>query len=228
MLNVLALATVIGLIVVGLFITNLTTETQALKSRVKFDSSIVRLHDAETGRFFCSGVIISNTRMLTAAHCVVDASFFGVSVTKRVEIRLQDNKPIGLFADYEAANGRQDLASLTGDFRGLDKRPVITNSAELNRIFMDPASKIVMCGYPNSGPLRCNYITQVGRKVFFMSGEGWLYPGMSGGPVIDQATGAVLAVNTAVTEDGKVVLSPLIELFDNLRLNEAPNKQQAD
>ncbi len=223
-LNVVAIVSAVTILVISLTLANVRLETKVLQSR-SMDSSIVRLHDASTGRFFCSGVIISTTRMLTAAHCVIRESFFGIAKLESVEIRLQDNKPINLIATVEAANPRQDLAVLKGDFRGFDSRPVITNSSVLNDIFLNKSSKIVACGFPNAGPLRCSRLINVGRAIFFFAANGFLYPGMSGGPVIDLKTGSVIAVNQAVTEDGRAIVSPLIELFDQLGLNESPDKQ---
>jgi hypothetical protein len=222
-LNIAALISLISIITLGVVIANIKTELRPLQ-RKNIDTSIVRLHDVRAGRFFCSGAVISPTRILTAAHCVIEAGLFGtVSLTDSVEIRAQDGKPINLKATVEAANPRQDLAILKGDFRGMDIRPIVTNASEINRIFMNPASKITMCGFPDAGPLRCSRIEKVDRTIFFFAGAGFLYPGMSGGPVIDMNTGAIIAVNQAVTQDGRAVVSPLIELYDQLGIHESSN-----
>jgi secreted trypsin-like serine protease len=46
--------------------------------------AIVRLHDAETGRFFCSGSVISDKYVLTASHCVVREGLFSLTPVERV------------------------------------------------------------------------------------------------------------------------------------------------
>lgn len=223
LLNVSLLILVLVIVIVGVLLNNVRIETRALISR-NVDTSIVRLHDADTGAFFCSGVVISNTRILTAAHCVFRQGLFGESVAvDKVEIRTQTNKPMGIIANFEAANARQDLAILSGDFRGMDQRGVVSDTAQLNSIFMNSNIDVVACGFPDGGRLACSHITDRDRILFFFSAKGYLYPGMSGGPVIDMTTGKVIAVNQAVT-DSRVVVSPLIELYDNLGLNEKPKQ----
>lgn len=221
--------TVLAIVVVAITVTilNLKLENKVIEFKQKalerqLDTSIVRLHDLQ-GRFFCSGVVISESRILTAAHCILRESLFGMEAVPKVEIRTQSNSPRQLYATPEADNDREDIAILKGDFRGLQVRPIIVDSAKLNSIFMNPDSKIIACGYPAGGPLRCSHVDQVDRMLFFFSARGWLYPGMSGGPVFD-GSGNVIAVNQAVTEIGRIIVSPLIELFDNLGLNESANK----
>lgn len=179
------------------------------------DTSIVRLHDVETGRFFCSGVVISDTLILTAAHCVVRESFFGVDVIRRVEIRTLDGKPLGLYAELQAANPRQDVALLTGSFDAFDKQEVETNPQAIEDSFLH-SRHLKACGYPAGGLLTCSAITKASHMNFGFTADGWLYPGMSGGPVIDEETGKVIGVNTAVA-DTRVYLSPTVELFNQLR-----------
>lgn len=209
-LAVLALAVSIAFILIA----NQRIETLALAARVP-DTSIIRLHDVETGEFFCSGVVISNTRIVTAAHCLVVPGLFGYEVRREVEVRDRDNSPGKIIAKFESGNPRQDLATLKGNFQKFDQRPIITAADTLNRIFLS-GRNLLACGYPEGGALRCSPFQQRHRTLFFFSGTGYLYPGMSGGPVIDEDTGAVIAVNQAVNEAGEAIVSPLVELFENL------------
>lgn len=221
-----AINALLGLVVVSILI--LISQVRALRkaalelSSTRVDTSIVRLHD-EKGRFFCSGTVISNHRILTAAHCVVqDFGFYGTMVIAKVQIRTQDNKVVG-YAVVEAANPRQDLAMLRGEFTALDKRQVMTNMNEISDAFLKLPAKILACGYPDAGPLRCARISYLDRENFAFAGRGGLYPGMSGGPVFDLRSGKIIAVNTAV-EGNHVILSPLIELYAQLGLNESTDK----
>lgn len=180
------------------------------------DTSIVRLHDVSTGRFFCSGVVISKTEILTAAHCVVRESFFGADIVRRVEIRSIDGQPLGLFAELINANPRQDVALLSGTFDVFDHMNVETRPQAIENSFLH-SSHLKACGYPAGGALVCSTISRAKHMNFGFTADGWLYPGMSGGPVIDEDTGLVIAVNTAVADD-RVYLSPTVELYNQLGL----------
>lgn len=198
----------------------LRAEQKAQASR-RIDTSIIRLH-SEQGRFFCSGTVISNHRILTAAHCVVQDFGFFAAVISKVQIRTQDGAIVG-WATVEAANPRQDLAIVRGEFTKLDKREVMTNTTEINEAFLRWPAKVRACGFPDAGPLRCSDISRIDRENFSFAGRGGLYPGMSGGPVFDLRSGKVMAVNTAV-QGNRVILSPLIELYNQLGINESSDK----
>src|ERR1700676_2800334 len=55
---------------------------------------LVRLHDRATGRFFCSGSVISDRFILTAAHCVVDKSKESLDI----EVRTDKNEKLQVYA----------------------------------------------------------------------------------------------------------------------------------
>lgn len=180
--------------------------------------SIVRLHDPETGAFFCSGVVVGNHTLLTAGHCTVGNTLFGNAPgTVIAEVRDASEEPTGIMATLAGASARADYAILEGDFtsfavRGHDVTPFgILDNIENN------ARSIMACGYPYGGKLFCGAVTDRRMMGFSIAGHGYLYPGMSGGPVIDVATGKVIAVNSAVYES-VVLLSPLIEIYAALHV----------
>ncbi len=179
------------------------------------NTAIVRLHDVATGRFFCSGTVISDELILTAAHCVVRESFFGYEIVDKVEIRAEDGQPLGLIAKLVNANPRQDVALLIGNFKLFDKMPVEIRPQAIEDSFLY-SKHLKACGYPAGGTLVCTTVTNVKHMNFGFSANGFLYPGMSGGPVIDEDTGAIIAVNTAVEND-RIYVSPTEELFNQLR-----------
>ncbi len=179
------------------------------------DTSIVRLHDAETGRFFCSGVVISDRQILTAAHCVVRAGLFSYEIVKKVEIRAENGVALGLYAEFDGANPRQDVALLSGNFNLFDHMEVEVGPQQIDDSFLH-SRHLKACGYPAGGALVCSTVKNVRHMNFGFSADGFLYPGMSGGPVIDEETGKVIAVNTAVI-DSRIYLSPTEELFNQLR-----------
>lgn len=179
------------------------------------DTSIVRLHDASTGRFFCSATVISDTQLLTAAHCVIRESFFGTEVVEKVEVRAQDGSSLGLYAFLDSANPRQDVALLNGQFKLFDHMQVEIRPQAIEDSFLH-SQHLKACGYPAGGQLVCTSVTKVKHQNFGFFASGFLYPGMSGGPVIDEDTGFIIGVNTAVFED-HIYLSPTEELFQQLR-----------
>lgn len=185
------------------------------KPRAHIDTSIVRLHDAETGRFFCSGVVISDVQILTAAHCIVRDSLFGLEVVKKVEIRAVNDTAMGLYAEVVAANPRQDVAMLSGNFSLFDHMSVEIKPQALEDSYLK-SKHLKACGYPAGGALVCTQVKNVKHQLFGFSADGFLYPGMSGGPVIDEETGMVIGVNTAVFES-RIYLSPTEELYQLLR-----------
>lgn len=179
--------------------------------------SIVRLHDPKEGRFFCSGVIVGQATLLTANHCT--SGMFAEAAPGDViaEIRDADGQPTGILASFVAGNSRADFAILTGDFSSFAVRG---HSADPHFILDNIESNgrsVMACGYPYGGKLMCSPVTDRHMMAFYIAGHGYLYPGMSGGPVVDVATGIVIGVNSAVTETN-VLLAPLIEIYAALNV----------
>ncbi len=180
---------------------------------------IVRLHDKKTGRFFCSGSVISDKYILTAGHCVlismpiIDMKMLNL---EEIEIRAEDGSATGVTVMAYRAQLQSDLAILTGDLHIFEKAKVITQPAEVIKAY--ERNNLKACGYPYGGALFCNLIHFRHIRVFAMSAEGYLYPGMSGGPVIDQSTGAIVGVNSAI--DGEYLVEvPTTELYSMFDLD---------
>ncbi len=174
--------------------------------------SIVRL--TRNDKTFCSATIVSPDLAITAAHCVMVESDFGVFMnTDGIEIRARDNKAIGVTAKAIFASPQMDQAMLTGDFRAFVARPIITNPEALTKIKVK-GQKFISCGYPLNGDLYCNELTFERNDLFFWAVNGVLLPGMSGGPTM-LPDGAVVAVNTAVVQNLSIV-SPIYNITKNL------------
>jgi S1-C subfamily serine protease len=182
-----------------------------LKKEIGY-APIVRLHDFETGRFFCSGTIISNKHLVTAAHCIE-----GATTMSPIEVRDKNGKSFDpmIVAFPRGANPRGDTAILEGRFNNFDKMVMAIKPNQVLKAFYGTSVNLVLCGYPYGGKLLCLPFKQPRQYFFQVQGISHVYPGMSGGPVIDLNTGKLVAVNTAATELF-VIVSPTSEIFESI------------
>lgn len=183
------------------------------------DEAVVRLYRPVPGggMILCSGTVVSDTHIITAAHCLAPTEMD--TVAPILEIRRYDDIPTGIPAQIEAFDPRTDLGVLTGDFSTLAKKTAVSGAAEINEAFKSSDSRVRICGYPHGGRLTCSDVTKAKNSFFKFSTLGFAYPGMSGGSVIDLNTGKLIAVISAV-EDDRVILSPLIEVWRDLHIEE--------
>lgn len=165
--------------------------------------AIVRLHDKESGRFFCSGTVVGLHQVFTAAHCT---QFVGYTV----DVRPSNGLSIGNYAVVEAMNARGDVAMLKGNFSQFDIIPMEQNPAKIVEALK--SNNLMLCGYPWSGKLYCNRFDYKGPYVFQLGGLAYAYPGMSGGPLLDLETGKVIGCTSNVTETGLTNISPAVEI----------------
>lgn len=186
----------------------LTTTTQG-----NLFPGVVKL--AINGKGFCSGLVISDTEVLTAAHCVVAFNMYGELLTaKDVVVQSIPVNDELLIAPSEvvAFQGRQDVAILIGDYKGFSKIKIETNP---NKDILVSNYNIASCGFPYGGELVCYRLKNPGKMGDMIFFSGQMYAGMSGGPVIDLNTGTVYAVNHAVMPN-YVVVAPIVNLFESV------------
>jgi len=184
-----------------------TKEAIALLSDKPVFPALVRL--TYEGRTFCSGTVISDTEVLTAAHCVDGMPEEGVLAVSLPKADLTAEAVIKV----TGYNIRQDTAIVTGDFRQFKKAEAASNPED--DILVNNYD-LASCGFPYRGKPVC-YTLRKAHKFVDMVGfdVGQMYAGMSGGPVIDLNTGKVVAVNHAVA-DRRVIVAPIINLFEAL------------
>lgn len=179
----------------------------------KENGYMIRLHNERDGEFFCSGFVISDHYAITAAHCIVmDMEYpeLKVSGIKIYNERMQDT---GIVAQAASANARADYGIIIGDFSKFTKAKLDYKPTSIIR--RSPA--LMTCGYPWGATAACYYFRPTGNFFSQMAAEGFMFPGMSGGPVVDAVTGEVFAVNSAVT-NGRIIVSPLVGVFDVLSI----------
>lgn len=181
----------------------------------------------DKGAGFCSGSVIDNNYIVTAAHCLVDGE--GRLNKGHLQVRDITGKLIDVKAQAAAANTRVDVGIVIGDFRTFEFIPVdykrlfnLTGDSEevidMKKALGIATTEVVSCGYPEAqATLTCVPVTEVRYENFQITGKGQLFPGMSGGPVfIMTETGPVMfAVNTAMGYEGgrnEVLLSPVLGL----------------
>lgn len=206
MIRAIASAAAVCAFILGLGLTARAIDKRASKTPASSTaiSGIVRLHELESGNFTCTGFVVGKTTLFTAAHCIPE--------TQTLEVRAANGEKTGIIVFAVGVSPRADLAIMRGRLSRFTPLPyshdpkVILNSA------MNGIGSALACGYPYGGRLLCSEVTSLRMFAFQFAGLGNLYPGMSGGPVLDRATGTVVAVNSAVNSD-YVFLSPLIEIY---------------
>jgi len=178
------------------------------------------------GKRFCSGTVVDNSYILTAAHCLIDEEGF----MKKDEIKLLDDhgRDTGVVGLPAAVNIMLDYGLIKADLR------------EFEFIFMNtqqPAfdftkHNYVACGFPG-GQIEavCVPVGNVLPTDFFYTGFGAVIPGMSGGPlmIIDNpenpiVVGVISAVQASPDpsrQPANLVFSSILGLLGDFELDRA-------
>jgi len=150
--------------------------------------------------FFCSGVAISATYALTAAHCVT--GMWGIMTKNLILVASSKEEYTGIMAKAVAMDTYRDVALLKGDFSKFQIMPVdfagetIVNIENLS---------VLSCGFPGGSAAFCSGQRLAGNDHFKLAGVGGLLQkGMSGGPVTELSSGKVIGVNSAVASDHNI------------------------
>lgn len=160
----------------------------------------------ESGKVFCSGTVVSAQYVVTAAHCATAVS----------QIYITDNQESGTLIKVEAVatNERMDLAMLSGDFSTFNTLNLATSYQETVQSSFDV---LIFCGFPAGGHLVCESGSNSKLRYWSILTIGYVYPGMSGGMVINPQTNQLMGVIQAMAETG-IVWTPTLELLKLLKI----------
>lgn len=170
--------------------------------------------DPITGKitYFCTGFAISDKLALTAGHCLVDSSGERMT-TDEITIKDLEFKEIGK-GKAGAINTRADMGVVVGDFSYLNKVKLRLDPGG----FYGTNGPYIACGFAwGSLPAKCFSLSPQTNYFFQVKCSGELYPGMSGGPVLDEDSHEIVGINAAVT-DGAVIITPTNGLIGALEL----------
>jgi hypothetical protein len=165
-------------------------------------SAIIRIINPQYARTSCSAFVISDKIAITAEHCVDDAFMRIVYFTDQYHTELLQAQ---VFSSFKTI----DQAMLVGDFSKFKRFNLKfpSNGIAGNK------GPFKTCGYAYGGKLMCFDYTPIGIDDFMLAGKGFLYSGMSGGPLFDVKTNEVVGVNVAVKEN-IVIHSPLVNTLE--------------
>lgn len=177
-------------------------------------ASIVRLVDAK-GHTFCSGTVVSDDTIITAAHCIVDCPSFGSCFLRedKFYIRPGDNKDLNISARAAYTNPQLDYGAVAGDFRVFAHSP---HTSDIKEILRYVEETLVACGYPLNGAMFCTTFDFKEQYGFAWTGDGTTLPGMSGGPLLTP-NGVVIGVVTGMIDD-LAIMSPIFNFDSNYPL----------
>ncbi len=137
----------------------------------------------------CTAFVIDNNYAVTAAHCLSRGPKQNkIQNLSRTLEKAVPVKTVGF-------NERVDYGLIMGDFSAFNHALIAPENA-LGRV--SNQNVFLTCGFPE-GQTRalCTEFQSFGPSNFMIVGRGEVYPGMSGGPAVFEATGLVIGVVVA-------------------------------
>jgi S1-C subfamily serine protease len=197
------------------------TEMEKLKSMVGLGSV------QEEGQFFCSAFVVSDKYAITAGHCLEGED--GIN-KKDIEIFISSQsegmvtptaRDTSVTAKAVGINRLGDTGLLIGDFSKFRKvkfTPFAKDLLDIIRIAMMNNGQLISVGFPYGAAPFVTPVQFVGVHEFQLYGRAFLYPGQSGGPLIEPNTGYAIGINSSVDGSGGCNFSSLIGFLDSLKV----------
>lgn len=162
------------------------------------------------GAFTCTGFVVSQIYIVTAAHCVEELHQVVQIHDSSKEIFIL-GEVVGIYDPMDQALIRASIgnriAPFKADFTG--------------QLLSKATTQVITCGFPGGQPnVLCNAGLLSGSRFFMRTGSGALYKGMSGGPVLvldEKENVVVIGINSAVDSKG-IIIGPLISFSHNMEV----------
>lgn len=191
--------------------------TKNTVSTPKYGAIVRLVSPEENNRTYCTGFVIDNKTVLTAAHCVAMVTPMGIFVAPVVVIadehlrKIVPSKTTYSNYNWELSN---DLAVIKGNFTEFKKLKVdFRNDPQMG-------TKFNSYGYGLGGALHKTNCKSEGYYTFFLLSLNCnLIQGMSGGPSILEDGETVIGINSRVMGNMQM-FSPTINIDQYLELNQ--------
>jgi S1-C subfamily serine protease len=184
----------------------------APSSKVDPTRSIVRLY--ARGDFVCTGVVIGNNYVLTAAHCLVDEE--GKMKDQELGVVNDDGSAV-IKGQLVGVNTRMDWGLIHGNFSVIPGAILVSTQLKIEPV-------VFACGYPQGSHfIHCENLFPKSNDAFLIKClNGVLQPGMSGGPVFDKE-GEVVGLNVQVyyaTDGGGSAYTPTLGILSSFGIGD--------